>query len=117
MHDYRKLRVYDHALDITERTYRLTATFPASERYGLTSQMNRSAVSIAVNIAEGAGRGRGRDFQRFLRIARGSAAELATLATIAARVGIVDTSHLDDFTDRIERIKAGLTNLERSPHA
>ena len=117
VHDYRKLRVYEYALDITERTYRLTSSLPASERYGLRSQMNRSAVSIAANIAEGAGRGRGADFRRFLRIARGSAAELEALARVCCRVDLIDSSELDDLTDRIERIKASLTNLERSPHA
>ena len=117
MHDYRKLRVYDHALEIAEWTYRLTSTFPSSERYGLTSQMNRSAVSIAVNIAEGAGRGRGADFKRFLRIARGSAAELEALTQVSIRIGLVDPSEIVCLADEIERVKAELTNLERSPNA
>ncbi len=90
MHDYRQLRVYDMAIEITSETYRLTRMFPRSERYGLVQQMNRASVSIASNIAEGAGRGDSRDFARFLRIARGSGCELEAQVTMAARVGSVD---------------------------
>lgn len=117
MHEYRKLRVYDQALDITERTYAVTARLPAAERYGLASQMNRAAVSIAANIAEGSGRGRGADFKRFLRIARGSAAELGALCEICERVGLAQPSELRDLQLRIDRAKACLTNLERSDNA
>jgi four helix bundle protein len=57
VHDYRQLRVYDMAIEITSETHRLTRTLPRSERYGLVQQMNLASVSIASNIAEGAGRG------------------------------------------------------------
>ena len=114
MHDYRKLRVYELAVRIVESTYDLTRRLPSSERYGLSAQMNRASVSISVNIAEGAGRGDRADFARFLRIARGSAAELETLALLAHRLGYVDAKTTSDLRQQAEAAKAGITKLERS---
>ena len=74
--------------------YRLTQDFPSSERFGLTSQMRRAAVSIPSNIAEGAGRGGG-SFQQFLGYAAGSASELDTQIDIARQIGIGDSAALD----------------------
>jgi four helix bundle protein len=113
MHDYRQLRVYDMAIEITSETYRLTRTLPRSERFGLVQQMNRASVSIASNIAEGAGRGDSRDFARFLRIARGSACELEAQATMAARVGLIDGKQARVLREHIEKLKASITNLEK----
>lgn len=101
------------AIELTTETYRLTKTLPRSERYGLSQQMNRACVSIASNIAEGAGRGDGRDFARFLRIARGSACELEAQATMAARVGGVDGEAARVLREHIEKLKASITNLEK----
>lgn len=113
MHNYRQLRVYDMAIDITSETYRLTKTFPRAERFGLVQQMNRASVSIASNIAEGAGRGDSRDFARFLRIARGSVCELEAQATMAARVGLVDGESARFLREHCEKLKASITNLEK----
>ncbi len=113
MHDYRQLRVYDMAIELTSETYRLTKTLPRSERYGLGQQMNRASVSIASNIAEGAGRGDSRDFARFLRIARGSACELEAQATMAARVGFLDGESARVLREHTEKLKASITNLEK----
>ena len=113
MHDYRQLRVYDMAIELTGETYRLTTTLPRAERYGLVHQMNRASVSIVSNIAEGAGRGDNRDFARFLRIARGSACELEAQATVAAMVGLVDGEAARVLREHVEKLKASLTNLEK----
>ena len=113
MHDYRQLRVYDMAIEITRETYRLTKTLPRSERYGCVRQMNRASVSVASNIAEGAGRGDSRDFARFLRIARGSACELEAQATMAARIGFVDGESARVLREHLEKLKASITNLEK----
>jgi four helix bundle protein len=112
-HDYRQLRVYEMAIDLTSETYRLTKTFPSAERFGLVQQMNRASVSIASNIAEGAGRGDSRDFARFLRISRGSACELEAQATMAVRVGLVDPEPARVLRAHLEKLKASLTNLEK----
>ena len=76
MKDFRDLRVWENAHNLTLEIYRTTAQFPREELYGLTSQMCRCSVSIAANIAEGCGKKGNGEFQRFLGIASGSASEL-----------------------------------------
>ena len=114
MHDYRKLRVYEDSLELAELVYQASGTLPESERYGLAQQLNRAAVSVSANIAEGAGRGDRRDFARFVRIARGSAAEVGSLTELARRLSLLDPSVTEELSQRAEALKAGLTNLERS---
>ena len=114
MHDYRKLRVYERSLELVEVTYSVSRGMPKTERYGLVAQLNRASVSIAANIAEGAARGDRRDFARFLRIARGSAAEVGTLAEVARRLGFAAIDDAEELKERSEQLKAGLMNLERS---
>jgi four helix bundle protein len=84
---YRSLVVWQKSFDLSFAIYHLTKDFPDSERYGLTSQMRRSAVSIPSNIAEGYGRGTKVSFHQFLRIAYGSAAELETQLLLAEKLG------------------------------
>ncbi len=69
---FRDLKVWNLAIDMTTLVYAVTADFPKSEIYGLSSQMRRAAVSIASNIAEGSARGTKKDFKQFVSIARGS---------------------------------------------
>ncbi len=76
MRDFRSLSVWKKAHQLTLDTYRATANFPSHERFGLTSQMRRSAASIPTNIAEGCGRNGDAEMARFLWIAMGSASEL-----------------------------------------
>nr|WP_263405594.1 four helix bundle protein [Wenzhouxiangella sp. AB-CW3] len=78
------------AVDLVESIYRLTMRFPEQERFGLTAQIRRAAVSVPSNIAEGAGRIGDREFVRFLGIARGSLSELETQLHIAKRLGYID---------------------------
>ena len=80
---YRELFVWQKSLVLVKDVYKLTSSFPKNEIFGLTSQMQRSAVSIPSNIAEGRSRGTRKDFAQFLRIALGSCAELATQIEIA----------------------------------
>ena len=76
MRDFRKLDVWDRAHQLTLDVYRATGSFPSNERFGLTTQMRRCAISIPSNIAEGAGRESRPDYARFLGVAIGSAHEL-----------------------------------------
>jgi len=80
---FKNMIVWQRAMEVAIETYTLTRLLPKEEMFGLTSQMRRSAVSIASNIAEGSKRGTKKDFLQFLRIAAGSAAELETQILIA----------------------------------
>jgi len=87
MRNFRELKIWQLAIDLAKKIYLLTKEFPATERYGLSSQLQRAAVSIPSNIAEGASRRSEKDFARFLEIALGSAYEVETQLIIAQEVG------------------------------
>lgn len=89
MKSYRELDVWKKAMDMVVAVYGLTDEFPAQERYGLASQMQRAAVSIPANIAEGYGRLHRGDYVHHLSIAQGSLAELETHLTIAVRLEFI----------------------------
>ena len=91
---YRDLIAWRKAIEFTKAVYRASESFPASERYGLTSQVRRAAVSIPSNIAEGQGRRLPGDFQLFLRHARGSLQEVETQLIIAAELGYLEQPEL-----------------------
>lgn len=83
MQDFRELKVWQKSHGAIREVYRVSATFPRDEVYGLTAQMRRAAVSIGANIAEGCGRGSDPDFARFLQMAMGSASEVEYLLLLA----------------------------------
>ena len=92
-------------MDVARTAYRLCAEFPGSERSGLISQMRRSAVSVASNIAEGAGRGGNKEFAQFLRIANGSCYELHTQMLLAADFGYINADQLLAAEGQIEEVE------------
>lgn len=96
---FRDLDVWTDGISLAEIVYQATRTFPSDERFGLTSQMRRAAVSVSSNIAEGWGRRSRADYLRFLHIARGSLFEVATQVEIARRVGLLTP----DLAEQIER--------------
>jgi four helix bundle protein len=87
---YEDLEVWQMAMTLAEQCYRLTATLPREEAYGLSAQIRRAAVSIPANIAEGYGRDQTGNFLNFLRIAQGSARELETHLLLVSRLGVAD---------------------------
>src|SRR5688500_3399085 len=87
---YEDLLVWKVGIELAEEIYRLTATFPKNEQYGLAGQLQRSAVSIPSNIAEGWGRGEGASNLNHAKIARGSLYELKTQLHLASKIGIGD---------------------------
>jgi len=89
-----RLRVWRDGVELVRRIYRLSNRLPSEEKFGLISQMQRSAVSIPSNIAEGAGRGGEREMIRFLKIARGSLMELDTQLVICSELGLLDDDQL-----------------------
>lgn len=109
MRKHQQLRVWQEAMDLVVSVYSLTSSLPPDERYGLASQMQRAAVSVPSNIAEGAARGSKPDFLRFLHIARGSLSELETQCQIAQRLGYVaDISSLEKAIDSVFSQLGGL---------
>lgn len=89
MHKLDDLKIWVKAMDIAEKTYLLSAEFPTEERFGLTSQIRRSAVSVPSNIAEGAGRSTKGEFRNFLSIASGSSYELLTQLILSHRLNLI----------------------------
>lgn len=100
MNDYKKLQVWEKGVTLVVAVYDLTQEFPESEKFGLTAQMRRSAVSVPSNIAEGKMRSGDSELRRFLFIALASGAELETQIEIAKRIR--ETKNLDyDQVDRL----------------
>lgn len=92
MHNFRNMDIWTDGVELADMVYAITSTFPRSEVYGLTSQMQRAAVSVPSNIAEGSGKISDKDFARFLSISIGSLYELETQLVIAYRRAYMDES-------------------------
>ena len=108
---HQELRVWQRSVDLAVEVYELTAHMPAAERFGLALQMRRAAISIASNIAEGAARGSRADFARFVRIARGSVAELDTHMLIAHRLRLIAA---ESTRERVKAVASMLSGLHAS---
>jgi len=107
--DHRKLVAWQEAIKLVELVYRETSHLPHDEKYGLQSQLKRSAVSIPANIAEGAGRNSTRELLQFLGVASGSRAELETHLEISVRLGMISRdSGIFDQLNRVARLVIGL---------
>lgn len=113
MRPHHNLDVWKKAVDFSVEIYRFTETFPKDEKFGLTSQIRRAAVSIAANIAEGAGRKSDKEFSRFLSIAQGSASELETEVLIAQRLSYLDERTSAEIRERLDDIGRMITGLCR----
>jgi len=92
-------------MDVAEKVYRLSAEFPEEEKYGLTSQIRRSAVSIPSNISEGAGRNTDGEFKNFLGIASGSSNELLTQLILSHRLNLVEEEKVHPIIERLIEIQ------------
>ncbi|MEP7133056.1 MAG: four helix bundle protein [Acidobacteriota bacterium] len=107
------LDAYTVARQLAVDLYRISQDFPAEEKFGLTSQIRRAAVSIPANVAEGAARKSKKEFARFLAIARGSSAELRVLLEIADQIGFLTKERSELLFPRLDRISAMLSGLIR----
>jgi len=104
-----RLDVWQEAMSLVEMIYAYSSRFPDAERFGLTAQIRRAAISIPSNIAEGAARRSSPEYQRFLSIARGSLSELDTQLHIATRLGYGDIAPA--VSDCVDSVFAKLTAL------
>ena len=111
---YRDLVVWQHGIDLVVNVYDLSKRFPAEERYVLCSQIQRAAISIPANIAEGHARASGKEFLHFLSISLGSLAELETHLTIAHKLSYLGADEIDAIFDRTDMLGRGLRNLQKS---
>lgn len=111
MKDFKELKVWTKAHHLTLHLYTVTHDFTRTEVYGLTSQMRRSAISIAANIAEGCGRRSDGEFTRFLQIARGSASELEYHLILARDLGFLSEEEHKRMEVELVEIQRMLTAL------
>jgi four helix bundle protein len=114
IHNFKELLVWQKSIEIVEFIYTLTVTFPVEEKFGLRSQMQRCAVSIPSNIAEGSGRVSPKEFQHFLSISLGSSYELETQMILAAKFNYIKKQQLDEFNIMILPIQKMLFGLYKS---
>jgi four helix bundle protein len=110
---YKDLEVWKKAVDLAVEVYEITRRFPDSEKFGLSIQMRRAAVSVPSNIAEGHARGTSKEFQRFLNIALGSLFELETQALLSARLGFLKKERYGSLNEEMQRIGRMLRGLAR----
>jgi len=114
MHRYKELDVWKKSMDMAQKIYELTANFPGEEKFGLVSQMRRSAVSVASNIAEGVGRNSKGEFKQFLGISQGSAFELETQILLTERIQFIKSSELELLLNQLTAIQNMIYKLQSS---
>ena len=114
MHNFKELKVWQEAMVLAKEVYLATTAFPASEKFGLVSQMNRAVISIPSNIAEGAGRNSDKELAQFLSIAVGSAFELETQMILAQELKFISKENADTILPRISKIQKMLFALKKS---
>jgi len=113
LRDFRKYDIWIHSMELVDAIYSFVEAFPNTEKYGLRSQITRSAVSIPSNIAEGASRNSEKDFARFLEIALGSAFELETQLIIAKRRKYISTTHVEESILKLTSLQKRIYALRR----
>ena len=114
MHRFEELKIWQKAMDITENCYRVTDNFPKEEKYGLTSQLRRSEVSIPSNIAEGAGRNTNGEFRQFLGIANGSSFELLTQLYLSKRLNLITEDKVRPIINEVLEVTKMSYSLQRT---
>jgi len=114
MSTFRDLKIWQKAMSLVTEVYRITTHFPDSEKYGLVSQIRRSAVSIPSNIAEGYGRNSNGEFQRYLNISMGSLFELQTQIEIAQNLDYFENDSGAKMYDMSREIERMMSSFMRS---
>ncbi|MGN7783546.1 four helix bundle protein [Niabella sp. 22666] len=114
MHNFKELKIWQKAIDVCVDVYKATTSFPKDELFGLNTQMKRSAVSVAANISEGAGRNSNKEFIHFLAIANGSSYELQTHIVIANRVALLNDGLTEDLLSQLDEIQKMNRGLQQT---
>jgi four helix bundle protein len=117
MRNFKELKIWQKGFEIAVDSYNLTRTFPSSEKFGITSQITRAAVSIPSNIAEGSSRKSDKDYNRFIEIALGSSFELETQILIATAAGFceqeVSEKTLSKVTEEQKMLSSFMSSLTK----
>jgi four helix bundle protein len=113
MHNFRELRIWQKSMEVVKEVYIETKTLPATEQYGLISQIQRSAVSIPSNIAEGSGR-TNKDFKRFLSIALSSCFELETQLILCKELNYLKENIINKIQAELQEIQKMIYNFQKS---
>ena len=111
---YRDLRVWNTAISLAIEVYEITESFPQAERFGLSTQLRRAAVSIPSNIAEGHSRSTRGEYKNALSVARGSVAEVEVQLTLALRLGYVQSPNLVQALEYCDAISRMITKLKHA---
>lgn len=114
MHNFKELKVWQEGMSLAKDIFIVTRNFPSEEKYGLVSQMNRCTISIASNIAEGAGRGSNKEFNHYLNIALGSCFELETQLLLSNDFNYITKEQTQLLTEKACKVQKMLNGLKKS---
>ncbi len=114
MHNFKELKVWKAGIEISKAIFIMTRDFPSSEKFGLTSQMIRSAVSIPSNIAEGCGRKSDKELHHFLNIALGSSFELETQIIVSREFNYITVEKSEHICNAIIEVQKMIVGLQKS---
>ncbi|UCS94586.1 four helix bundle protein [Echinicola marina] len=111
MHNYKEFKVWQRSIKLTVEIYRVSRFFPSEEKFGLTSQIRRCAISVPSNISEGAGRKSDREFAQFLAVSHGSICELETQLIVAKELEFIEKNDFDTLSEEINELQKMLYTL------
>jgi four helix bundle protein len=111
MRDFKKLLIWQLGMDIVDKVYDITSSLPKEERFGMISQMTRSATSIPANIAEGSAKKSEKEYHRYAEISLGSAFELETHSLVVKRRRWVEEKLVDELLEMIKKEQRMLTKF------
>lgn len=114
MFGFQKLKIYQLAKEIVKYNYKLTRKFPSVEKFALVQQMNRAAVSVPSNIAEGTSRKSNKDKAHFINISYGSLMELVCQMEIALELEYIEQSEYDEFIKMVKNLSVKMSNFVRT---
>lgn len=117
MHKVEDLKVWQKSIELAKQVYKIVAELPDNEKYGLTSQIKRSVISIASNISEGAGRNSNKEFKHFLGIANGSSYELHTQLTLVHELDLIEKYKIESLLNLIIEIQKMIYSFQKSLEA
>ena len=114
MHNYKELKIWQRAMEYAEEIYKLTALLPVDEKFGLISQIRRSSIAVASNIAEGCGRHTDKQLHQFLSVALGSLCEIDTQILLCERLNILSHSQVDKLNQENNELQKMVYSFMKS---